>query len=107
MGGLDARYMIAKLGMDDAGAVADDDRHAAPRHRVRRLGRAAFWPRCSRRSCGLLGIPYQAFYRPDDRRCRRFNEDVPDVPGVRYFSVAGRVRAARGSGRSGWSRTAS
>jgi triacylglycerol lipase len=37
----------------------------------------------------ICGIPRQAFYDLTTVRCRTFNEEVPDAPGVRYFSVAG------------------
>jgi triacylglycerol lipase len=36
-----------------------------------------------------IGMPHEAFIDLRTDSCRRFNEDVPDVPGVRYFSVAG------------------
>jgi triacylglycerol lipase len=35
-------------------------------------------------------MPAQAFHDLTTERCREFNELVPDVSGVRYFSVAGR-----------------
>src|SRR5262249_55779343 len=37
----------------------------------------------------LFGVPAQAFYDLTSAKCRKFNEEVPDVPEVRYFSVAG------------------
>src|SRR5262249_9723998 len=37
-----------------------------------------------------LALPVQAFYDLTTDQCRLFNEQVPDAPGVRYFSVAGR-----------------
>src|SRR5262249_46380948 len=40
----------------------------------------------------LMGIPSQAFYDLTRARCRAFNEDVPDAPRVRYFSIAGRYK---------------
>jgi triacylglycerol lipase len=88
MGGLDARYMISRLGME---------------HRVRSLitigtphRGSTFadwgWHRLSRFLVPVmrwLGIPHQAFIDLRTDSCRRFNEDVPNVPGVRYLSVAG------------------
>src|SRR5207248_9413797 len=37
----------------------------------------------------LLGLPEQGFYDVTTESCQAFNEQVPDVPAVRYFSVAG------------------
>jgi len=45
-------------------------------------------------------MPYEAFHDLRTDTCRRFNQDVPDVPGVRYFSVAG-VCEKRGSAGMG------
>jgi triacylglycerol lipase len=89
MGGLDARYMIARLGMENR--VLSLTTVATP-HRgtsfadwgLRRLGRLVV------PFLRMLGIQDQAFYDLTTDSCRRFNEDVPDVPGVRYFAVAGR-----------------
>ena len=88
MGGLDSRFMVSKLGMA---------------HRVRSLttvgtphrgsafadwGVKRFGPLVSP-FFRLLGLSYQAFLDLTTAGCRRFNADVPDVPGVRYLSVAG------------------
>jgi triacylglycerol lipase len=88
MGGLDARYMTAKLGMENR--VLSVTTVGTP-HRgssfadwgMARFGRLVipFFQ--------FLGIPHEAFYDLRTEACRRFNEDVPDVPGVRYFAVAG------------------
>ena len=89
MGGLDARYMISRLGMEER--VLSLTTLGTP-HRgssfadwgIRRFGRliTPFF-RCA---C----VPTQAFHDLTTDACRRFNEEVPDVPGVRYASVAGR-----------------
>lgn len=88
MGGLDARYMIAKLGMESR--VRSLTTIGTP-HRgspfadwaVTRFGRlVAPFLRFS-------GIPYQAFYDLKTDNCSRFNAIVPNVPTVRYFSIAG------------------
>jgi len=89
MGGLDARYMIAKLGM---GSRVRSLTTIATPHRgtsfadwgVTRFGRLVV------PFLRFLGIPYQAFFDLKTDSCRRFNEDVPDVPDVRYFAIAGR-----------------
>jgi triacylglycerol lipase len=89
MGGLDARHMISRLGMDDR--VLSLTTVGTP-HRgswfadwgIRRLSRSVkpllnFW-----------GVPTDAFDDLTTEACARFNEETPDVPGVRYYSVAGR-----------------
>jgi triacylglycerol lipase len=89
MGGLDARYMITRLGMHDR--VRSLTTVGTP-HRgstfadwaLRRFGRTA------KPLLHLWGIPTEAFDDLTAEKCNRFNEDVPDVTGVRYFSVAGR-----------------
>jgi triacylglycerol lipase len=89
MGGLDARYMISRLGMDDQ--VLSLTTIGTP-HRgssfadwgIRKLG----W--LARPMLRVLNISAVAFDDLTTDRCRRFNESVKDVPGVRYYSVAGR-----------------
>jgi triacylglycerol lipase len=89
LGGLDSRYLIARLGM--APRVLTLTTIGTP-HRgtafadwgVRRLERLV------RPLLGQLGIPHQAFFDLTTQKCKVFNEEVPDAPGVRYFSVAGR-----------------
>jgi triacylglycerol lipase len=88
MGGLDARYMISRLGMADR--VRSLTTVGTP-HRgtafadwgVSRLGRwlAPLFH--------LMGVSFQAFLDLTTASCKRFNECVPDAPGVRYLSVAG------------------
>jgi triacylglycerol lipase len=88
MGGLDSRYMVSRLGM--AERVKSVTTIGTP-HRgtafadwgVRRFGRllTPFFQ--------LLGLSYQAFHDLTTAACRRFNETVVDVPGVRYLAVAG------------------
>jgi triacylglycerol lipase len=88
MGGLDARYMVARLGMDRR--VLSVTTVGTP-HRGSSF---ADWAvsRFARLVEPLLrraGVPSEAFHDLTTASCRRFNEDVPDVPGVRYFAVAG------------------
>ena len=88
MGGLDSRYMISRLGMEDR--VLSLTTIGTP-HRgssfadwgIRRLSRSVkpflhFW-----------GIPTDAFDDLTSEACAQFNEMTPDAPGVRYYSVAG------------------
>ncbi len=89
MGGLDCRYLASRLGR--SGQVLTLTTIATP-HRgsafadwgVRNLETFV------KPVLHLLGIPRQAFYDLTTASCRRFNDEVLDVPGVRYFSVAGR-----------------
>jgi triacylglycerol lipase len=88
MGGLDARYMISRLGMDRQ--VLSLTTVGTP-HRGTAF---ADWGirRLSRLLCPVFrsaGVPVDAFFDLTTDACRRFNERVPDAPGVRYFSVAG------------------
>jgi triacylglycerol lipase len=89
MGGLDSRYLISRLRM--AERVLSLTTIATP-HRgtafadwgLRRLGRLM------RPLFDLFDLPFQAFEDVTTARCREFNAQVPDAPGVRYFAVAGR-----------------
>lgn len=96
MGGLDARYMISKLDMADR--VLSLTTIGTP-HRgsafadwgIHKLG----W--CLRPIFHMFNMSPDAFYDLTTENCRRFNEEVKDVPGVRYYSIAGqRDRAALG-----------
>jgi len=92
MGGLDSRHMITHLGMADR--VLSLTTVGTP-HRGTAF--ADWGVRCfSRLVCPVFeffGLPYQAFRDLTTARCRAFNDEAPDAPGVRYFSVAGRFHA--------------
>jgi triacylglycerol lipase len=91
MGGLDSRYLISRLGMENrvlslttlgtphrGSAFADwGVRHLA--HFLRPF-------------LDLLGVTYDAIFDLTTKSCKSFNEQTPDSPKVRYFSVAGRFR---------------
>ena len=89
MGGLDARYLVSDLGM--APRVRSVTTVGTP-HRgspiadwgVRRFG-ALVAPLFQ-----LLGLSTRAFLDLTTAACARFNRVVRNVPGVRYFAVAGR-----------------
>lgn len=89
LGGLDARYMISRLGM---GRRVRSLTTIGTPHRgssfadwaIRRLGRFLL-PMLRK-----LGLPHQAFLDLTTESCARFNDEVPDAPGVQYHSVAGR-----------------
>ena len=88
MGGLDARFMISRLGMADR--VLTLTSIGTP-HRgttfadwgVRRFERLLG------SALALFGLSFQAFRDLTTANCRRFNEEIVDAPQVRYFSVAG------------------
>jgi triacylglycerol lipase len=88
MGGLDSRYMISRLDMADRvktlTTVGTPHRGTAFAdwgvNQFRRLLTPLF---------NFLHLSYEAFLDLTTLGCQRFNESVPDAPGVRYFSVAG------------------
>jgi triacylglycerol lipase len=89
MGGLDARYMIAHLGMQQrvralltistphrGSSFADWVMlHLGQRLRIARL-------------VASLGLNWRAVFDLTRRECQQFNDQVPDSPMVRYFSVS-------------------
>src|SRR5205085_11719732 len=91
MGGLDARYAVAKLGLD--GQVLSVTTVGTP-HRGSPVADwvASRFGRVMAPVLRGLGIPSDALDDLRTDRCARFNEDVADAPGVRYQSVAGVVR---------------
>ena len=90
MGGLDSRYMISWLDMADQGANLDDNRHPASRHPASPIGASRASPASSSRCWKHSASRIQTFYDLTRASCKAFNEKTPDVPSVRYFSVAGR-----------------
>ena len=88
MGGLDARYMISHLGMEDR--VLSLTTVGTPHWGstfadwgVRRLSRTV------KPMFRLWGVPTDAFDDLTTEACARFNERTPNAPNVRYYSVAG------------------
>lgn len=89
MGGLDARYMISRLDMSQR--VLSLTTLGTP-HRgtvfadwsISRLERIV------KPVLDYLALPTQGFYDLTTEACRKFNLAVPNRPGVRYFSVAGK-----------------
>ena len=89
LGGLDARYMISQLGMEEqvsALLTITTPHRGSPfadwcvRLLDQRLG--AF------RLLRALGLDFQAANDLTTESCRRFNEEIVDSPAVRYFSVS-------------------
>jgi triacylglycerol lipase len=96
MGGLDCRYMIARLGMGDH--VASLTAVSTP-HRGSYL---ADWFLANYRqrvplllALEALGFNVDGFKDCRPAICRRFNEETPDHVKVRYFSYGGEVPQSR------------
>ena len=89
MGGLDARYMIARLGMEDRVAalltVTTPHRGTAfADWAVQNLGNRLGGLRLMR----LLNLDVQAVIDLTRESCRRFNDEIVDSSAVRYFSIS-------------------
>jgi len=89
MGGLDARYMINKLGMADrvAGLLTVCTPHRGSPYAdwcLLNLGKRMGGLRLMK----LLGLEMQAVSDLTTESCKRFNDVIEDVPGVRYFSIS-------------------
>lgn len=89
MGGLDARFMISKLGMADqveALVTISTPHRGSPyadwclRHLGHRLRAIEL--------INLLGLDMRAVSDLTTESCARLNEDVPDCPAVKYFSIS-------------------
>ncbi|OWK36958.1 lipase family alpha/beta hydrolase [Fimbriiglobus ruber] len=87
LGGLDARYMISRLGM--AGQVLSLTTIGTPHHGTAFADWAEKCLRVARPFIRTLGSLNHALFDLTTDACRRFNELVPDAPGVLYRSVAG------------------
>ena len=100
LGGLDARYMISRLGMDRqvTSLVTVGTPHRGSTFADWAVSRLARFFRPLFRS---VGLPDDAIFDLTTDHCRRFNELVPNAPGVQYRSVAGRCDAAT-LGREWW-----
>lgn len=88
LGGLDSRWMISQLGMEDR--VLTLTTLGTP-HRGTIFADWAVtkFERLLRPVLDFFGVPLQAFYDLTTNACRTFNERTPDAAKVRYFSVAG------------------
>lgn len=90
MGGLDARHMIAHLGMErrvlTLTTIGTPHRGSAVADRVAEGGLG----RRLERWLARRGIPHGAFRDLRTDACRAWSTATPDAPGVRYFSVGGR-----------------
>ncbi len=88
LGGLDSRYLIARLGMENR--VKSLTTIGCP-HRGSSFvdwGVSRF-ARYFKPLFRMAGIDDDGIYALLTESCQRFNDETPDVPGVKYFSVAG------------------
>lgn len=89
MGGLDARYMISRLGMEDrvAALVTVCTPHRGSPYAdwcLKNLGKRLGAMKLAR----LLALDVRALEDLTTDRCARFNEKYPNAPGVKYISVS-------------------
>lgn len=89
LGGLDARYMISRLGMESrvAALVTITTPHRGSPYAdwcVRNLGQRLG----GLHLMDLLNLDVQGISDLTTESCREFNQQVPDSPRVRYFSIS-------------------
>ncbi len=89
MGGLDARYMISKLGMDDqvAALLTVTTPHRGTPYAdwaLQNIGKRLGGLRLMK----MLGLDVQALSDLTTASCRQFNRQIKNAPGVQYFSVS-------------------
>ncbi len=89
MGGLDARCMISRLGMEDR-VLSLTTLGTPHRGTVFADWAVTKLERLLKPVLGFFGVPIQAFYDLTTAKCQKFNDETPDSPKVRYFSVAGK-----------------
>jgi triacylglycerol lipase len=92
MGGLDSRYMISRLGMADRvltlTTIGTPHRGSPFADWGMRRVEPVLGPLLD-----LIGVPRHAIRDLCTASVKALNEQCPDAPGVRYFSVAGRFKA--------------
>jgi triacylglycerol lipase len=103
MGGLDARYMISRLGMEKKVAalltIATPHRGTAyADYALRNMNRFRVTPLLK-----ILALDVEGVTDLTVEACARFNEKTPNHPAVRYFSVSS---ACEASALPPWSRRA-
>jgi len=99
LGGLDARYALSKLGLDQRVrslvTIGTPHRGTPIADLVVGGSRAAHGALVRARAIvKALGIPLDALEWLSTDALARFNADVPDAPGVRYACVVGGIRLA-------------
>ncbi|MHC4198065.1 MAG: esterase/lipase family protein [Planctomycetota bacterium] len=96
MGGLDSRYAISRLGMDDR--VASLTTIAAPHHgtAVADWGTKRLTP-MARLIKNLFNLDLLSLRDLTTESCKEFNQDVKNVEGIRYFTYSGSKEKAKTS----------
>jgi triacylglycerol lipase len=95
LGGLDARYAITRLGLDDR--VASLTSVGAPHRGTPLADHAALLDKLKlHRLLGLFGLDVEAFFDMSREQARKFNQLVPDVEEVSYLCVVGVAPSAPG-----------
>lgn len=89
MGGLDCRYLTSRLGFGPRVLTLTTigTPHRGSAFADWGIGRLE---RLLKPLLEFFDVPHQAFYDLTTKSCVRFNDEVPDLPNVRYFAVAGR-----------------
>lgn len=93
LGGLDARYAIAKLGLSSrvrSLVTIGTPHHGTPLANWAHAGPLAL----ARKAIRLIGIPLHALDWLTPTALEKFNAEIQNVPGVRYACVVGGVRDA-------------
>ena len=88
MGGLDSRFMISKLGMAEriwSLTTIGTPHHGSP---IADLVVKGTNPVLNN-FMNHLGVDVKGVFDLTSDACAKFNDDVPDAPGVRYFSIGG------------------
>jgi len=91
LGGLDARYALAHLGLASrvrSLVTIGTPHHGSPIADLFHQGQLDWL----RRLVGVLGLPVTALEWLSSSALDKFNREVPDVPGVRYACVVGGLR---------------
>ncbi len=94
LGGLDARYALAKLGLASrvrALVTVGTPHRGTPLADLATDGPLA----AARKAIAALGLPLHALDWLSTSALDAFNRDVVDAPGVRYASVVGGIREAK------------
>ena len=94
LGGLDSRFMISKLGMADrvlSLTTIGTPHHGTPLADIVVSGADPILTKFMEH----LGVEVKGLLDISTDACRRFNDDVSDSDGVRYFSIGGRFAPPR------------
>jgi len=94
MGGLDSRFMISTLGMADqvrSLTTIGTPHHGSPIADIVVKGSNPVLNKFVEH----LGVDIKGVFDLTSDACRKFNDEVSDVPGVRYFSIGGQFEPHR------------